>query len=179
MKVYPQVLLDFMYDTVELDTLEELLREKNKVIPDENETPSKPETQQVVRRRRKPMVSFDQESTRAVGNSLIDAIQRDDSLHGLLEDMCSVMLHVLHADSYNLYVQEGLDKKYFLLRDEELTAVSLKGTPAGEARRKRMPILVTDLSADERYVSFVLYYSGTSLIRIAVIRKLRTCIIFN
>ncbi|OWF36192.1 cAMP and cAMP-inhibited cGMP 3',5'-cyclic phosphodiesterase 10A-like [Mizuhopecten yessoensis] len=146
--VHPQVLLDFIYDTVELDSLEELLRQKKGVIEDEDESQTERSSPQT----RKPSGLFDQKSTCHVGRGLITAIQRDESLHGILEDYCHIFSRIVHADSHKLYVQDGLDSKvYFLLENGHLEPCVLKGTVAGRALKKKTSVLITDMSTDPRF----------------------------
>lgn len=144
--VHPQVLLDFLYDTVELDTLEELLRQKKGVIEDEDESQTKtPEP-------RKASDLFDQDSTRPVSQELISAIERQDSCISIIQDFCPMFIHILRADSYKLYVQEGLDSKtFYLMENGNMVQCVIKGTVAGRALKKKTAILISDMASDSRF----------------------------
>ncbi|XP_033761202.1 cAMP and cAMP-inhibited cGMP 3',5'-cyclic phosphodiesterase 10A-like [Pecten maximus] len=145
--VHPRVLLDFIYDTVELDTLYQLLRQKRGVIEDEDES----QTNKSRTKPRQVTDLFDQKSTRHVSQALITAIQRDES-HAVLEDFCHIFSRMVHADSHKLYVQEGLNKKiYFLLVNGNLEPCIIKGTVAGKALKKKTSVLVADMATDSRF----------------------------
>ncbi|XP_060064037.1 cAMP and cAMP-inhibited cGMP 3',5'-cyclic phosphodiesterase 10A-like [Ylistrum balloti] len=146
--VHPQVLLDFMYDTVKLDTLEDLLRQKKGVIEDED----KLRRANCDTEHQKTSGLFLQKSTRHVSQSLITAMKRDESHHGILEDFCHIFCQIVHADSYKLYIQEGLvNKVYCLLENGHLKPYVMKGTVAGKALKKKTTVLVTDMSTDQRF----------------------------